>query len=139
MRYGVVVLVGLLFACTSPSEPEAELKPSYLATDTEGPWIEFPDSVRIGQEVRITIQTFGPSDCWEKGSDRVQHSGLAVSIYPADVERSHGKACADVFLTFRHEFVFSFDQAGTAEIEIHGRQFPESDALTVKRQIVVSP
>jgi hypothetical protein len=84
--------------------------------------IQIPEAARVGEPFTVTVRTFGGNGCWERHRTDVSVSGLAATIIPIDAHvRRRGTMCTQAIIDIIHEATIRFDEAGTAAVEIQGR------------------
>lgn len=99
-----------------------------------------PDTVRAGQSVSFTINTFG-SSCLRPESTAVVRSDRLAVLTPYDRSPGPNFACTADYGTRPHPVTLSFPTAGSATIRVRGMMYAQGgsrlDSLT--RTITVLP
>jgi hypothetical protein len=84
--------------------------------------IEIPEAVQAGEAFTVTVRTLGPDGCWRRHRTDVVVSGLTATVTPIDADvRRRGTGCTDAIVDIIHEATLRFEEAGTAGVEIRGR------------------
>lgn len=83
-----------------------------------GPAIVHPAVARVGEDVAITVLTYGDDCTWAKRTD-VEVDGLGAEIQPFD-ESAVESLCGDAVFSYPHATVVRFALAGTATITVVG-------------------
>ena len=101
--------------------------------------INVPEVAEVGEDVTISVRTYAVVPCSEKGRTHKVESGSKVILefvdsIPAPVSNSICSAALEIYL---REETLVFSEAGTAEIQVRGREWPEDELVTEKRKILV--
>lgn len=130
MRLIALTIVAFLLGCSSTTEPDRVRVLGAIAGFNEGdPQIQIvPDD----QTVTVRVTTYG-NGCYSKGETEAVVEGLEATVTPWDstVAPRSGVACTEILLSFTHEAVLDFDEAGTARIAVRGMD--RSSGSTGKR------
>jgi hypothetical protein len=123
-------------ACSSPTEPELELRLAYVTVDGSSPVLEV---VAVSDRtVEITFDTFG-AGCHRAGDTQVVVTGMAAVVTPYDYRPSVGTPCTRDLVTFRHSAVMEFPSSGTVTVTVQGLsdQDGPSESTVVSYQFYV--
>lgn len=84
--------------------------------------VEVPDTVQAGEEFTVTVRTSGSNTCWRRDRTEVSVRGLTATVIPYDVEdRDRGEVCGAAVIEITHTAVVTFDEPGSALVDVRGR------------------
>lgn len=101
-----------------------------------------PDSVDVGQEFSITVDTYGPEGCWQTAGTDVNQKDLVISIVAYDrKEQGPGVMCTTQPVRLPRTLSVVFNARGTGLGKLTGRRFYESgespDTIIIEKAVVV--
>ena len=133
--------VAAAVACRSTTEPglpdELGVIESY--GDRTGV-LELPVSVRAGDDVTVTIRTFG-NGCVTPAGTGLRYRGALAEIVPYDNQRSRVPAttgCPDIEIRPTHTVTLRFPTPGHATVRVEGRREPGSGRVVVEGTLTVT-
>lgn len=131
---GMVMCALAAMACSTPTEPQKELVPGYIAGFEQNDPLFTVDNV--GTSLTVTVVSFG-NTCRSMGELRVDVSRDArrVSVAPFDWS-VNGSTCEDVLQRFQHSTVIDLEVGGSWQVVIQGQDIRD-EAVQVARQIDV--
>ncbi len=169
IRWSALAALGLLVACSDMTGPDAsrrtigilQIEPGTGAAPARaaGPtgsvvWshppgehftvppnvIEAPDTVTLGQSVRVTVYTIGPNGCWRADGLDVAKSAKTFELTAWD-RHSGFEVCTQVLSYLPHATNVTFDQAGEWTIRLRGRRVRSDGqadlSITAERTVFV--
>ncbi|MBB4639062.1 hypothetical protein [Longimicrobium terrae] len=97
-----------------------ERRQSQAVIGIEGAEIYTPQTVRAGAAFPVQIYTVGRG-CMRRGGTEVQVNQQAreADLNPYDYQRRDTQGCTEDFRRFEHRVQLTFDQPGTATINVH--------------------
>lgn len=143
-----IIPMTLLMACSEHSDGmsgladignvEPGLYPGIIKFSDDPILIDVPDNASVGDSITIGLQTYG-GGCVTKGETRLDQSTLSVEIAPFDrvIDPGPQGACTHILKTFDHSVVVAFDQTGTANVTIRGREWPANKDFSLDFHIAV--
>jgi hypothetical protein len=136
MRSFSVITCLLALGCSSATAPDEVKVVGTIVGLSEGvPQIEVPSTAQRGQAFTVRITTTGDT-CTEKLETEVNVSDAVAVVTPYDLEHRGGQ-CHDIGRTFEHTASVTFEQAGSARVDIRGRETPGGVIVTLQRTVVV--
>ncbi len=138
---GVVVVIFVIGAsissmAASSANPQSGVLIMERAAE---PTIEMPRRVGVGQPLEVTIRTHAPNDCWRMGQTHVEKGDRRAVFQPFDLAPAEdATGCSAEPVTFDHTATVTFQQAGTATVEVNGRFGLNREPVTFTRRVEVS-
>lgn len=100
------------------------------------PNIVLPESAPVGDEVLLTIDTFGNA-CWSLGPDEIRTSSMQVFVTPFDRLQLPDGPCDDLLLRFRHRVPLVFENPGRHRVTVLARERPNGPVEDFEYEIFV--
>lgn len=112
-------------------------------SDADAPPLVVPDTVEVGQDFSITVDTYGPDGCWEAAGTDVNQKDLVIAIVAYDKkEQGSGVMCTMEPVRLPRTLNVAFKAKGVGLITLTGRRIYESGqapdtTVTIEKQVVV--
>lgn len=140
MRRPIAFAFGLwiLAGCQPVFENDRyDIQPGFLDV-VEPAHVELPDTVAVGVPFELRVRTYGLSGCYERYRTDVSIIGGRAEVRPFDrVNVTQGIGCTDKLEFFMHQAIITLSQRGQATVRVHGKDYPEGNAIFVDRQVFV--
>jgi hypothetical protein len=142
MRRSLFLFLWMAMGCTSQTGPDRiRVLGAIMGYNLDDPRIEIVQDQRT---VTVRVTTYG-NGCYSQGETETAVEGLEANIRPWDYTFSarSDRACPDVLLSFVHEAVLRFDDAGTVRIRVRGIDAGQAaggsrgEVVTVERTVAV--
>ena len=136
----LLLLLLMAAGCDSPTDTDGWERRGYIATEEDTTEISLPDTIVAGEPFRVTVRTWGVSNCVRKGSARVTMDGLVAVIAPLDRHAPAGSGCHRMWKSFQHEVDVTFpsDLSGQGMVIIRGElHTPAAPDLVEARAVTV--
>lgn len=113
-----------------------------VASDLAAPPLVVPDTVDVGREFSITVDTYGPDGCWQAAGTDVNQKDLVISIVAYDrKEQGPDVMCPMEPVRLPRMLNAAFNASGTGVVKLTGRRIYESgeapDTITIEKVVVV--
>jgi hypothetical protein len=133
----LVAAVGIaLVGCTSITGPGKDREVGILEFYGDPIMVELPGEATAGQAFMVMVRTYGADGCVSQGEVKTTVDGLRATVTPYDF-RSRRSVCPDILGLFDHVATLRFDEPGTAEITVRGRQMPGGTEITIERTVTI--
>lgn len=106
--------------------------------------IEVRDTVRVGEQVSIVVNTIGENGCWQSDGGTIAQRGDSAFVVAYD-RHSGAQICTQLWTDrLAHQVTAVFPTPGTGVIRAQGRRIKDNDPtystpVTAERKIVVIP
>lgn len=106
--------------------------------------IEVRDTVRVGEQVSIVVNTIGENGCWQADGGTLAQRGDSAFVVAYD-RHSGAQICTQLWTDrLAHQVTTVFPTPGTGVIRAQGRRIKDNDPaysvpVTAERTIVVIP
>ena len=115
-----LLLVPFLAACSSLFGNDEARLPGLILFDSDEPITMIPDTVEVGEEFAISVETAWPNGCARKGDTEVDSTSDRITVAPYDFVLD-ADGCTQNVQRFTHSALLRFSQPGDAFIVVQGR------------------
>jgi hypothetical protein len=139
-----LVLISAVGCADTPTgvPPEGE-QPAYLEYYGDGPRIQVPTEVVVGQTIEISVQTFG-GGCIRGGRTEVEVTGHRILVRPYDVYPKPDANCTADIRFIDHVASVEVEAEGSYAVEVRGTRAytgadskPRIEAVSFERAVNV--
>lgn len=110
--------------CSSVFGTDETRLPGVILFDSDEPVTVIPDTVEVGAEFTVSVETAWPNGCARKGDTEVESASDHATVAPYDIVKD-ADGCTQLVKRSTHTAVVSLAQTGEAHVVVRGRAAPD--------------